>query len=153
MSQSQGSGISSHGTIVEGQFVTASVGITPGVFYEVPEIGDITMPGLMRNEFDITSHNRDIDTYALGVLRRQDVKIPMFFNANIDEHVAVRNAILNNDICGWRITAPAPDGTILIFSGGVKGGTQTNPVDGVQKYEVSIRPTGAFILDGVTYGT
>jgi hypothetical protein len=137
-------GISAHGTLIEVQE-------TPGgSFTEIAELGDIQMPGLMRNEFDITSHNRDIDTYVLGVLRRDDVTFPMFFNKVIASQVILRTLLIANTTTGFRLTAP--DGDVWIFSGGVKGMQQTNPVDGVQTANVSIRPTGEFILNGVEYG-
>lgn len=138
-------GISAHGTIIE---VEQTAG---GSFVEISELGDLNMPGLSRNEFDITSHNRDIDTYVLGVLRREDVEFPMFFNAAITSQALLRTHLIANAIVGFRLSAP--DGDIWIFSGGVKEMTQENPVDGVQMANVSIRPTGSFILNGTEYGT
>jgi hypothetical protein len=137
-------GISAHGTIIE---VEDS---GPGDWVEIGELGDIVMPGLSRNEHDITSQNRDIDTYILGVLRREDVTFPMFFNAAIDSQLILREAIIANTTKGWRLTAP--DGDVWIFSGGVKQMKQTNPVDGVQTANVSIRPTGKFLLNGDEVG-
>src|SRR5262245_53375286 len=106
-------GITAHGTIVAYQPVA-----TPNVFTNVQEVGDITMPGFSRNEFDITPHNRDIDVYILGVLRRTDVTFPIFWNKANTTHVALRLAIITNDTLGWKFTSP--DGDILIFSGGLK---------------------------------
>lgn len=138
-------GISAHGTLIE--FAPSA---TPLVYTQIAELGDIQMPGLMRNEHDITSHNKDIDTYILGVLRRDPVTFPMFFNKAISSQLLLRTAIINNDTGGFRLTAP--DGDVWIFSGGVQAMKQTNPVDGVQTANVTIRPTGTFILNGVLYG-
>lgn len=142
-------GISSHGTIIEFKPAGSST------WTEIAEIGDIQMPGFTRNEFDITSHNRDIDAYVLGVLRRDPVTFPMFFNKAITSQGLLTTAVLNGDpatnmTCGFRITAP--DTRVILFSGGVKEMKQTAPVDGVQTANVTIRATGEFWLDGVLYG-
>src|SRR5689334_19682328 len=106
-------GISSHGTIISIQPAGQSL------FTEIGELGDIQEPGLMRNEFDITSHNRDIDTYVLGVLRRDPVTFPMFFNAAISSQLLLRDALLDGDPTtnmtnGFKFESP--DGDVLIFS-------------------------------------
>ena len=141
-------GIGSHGTLIAMQ-----PGGT-GAFTEIAEIGDIQMPGFMRNDFDITSQGRNIDTYVMGVLRREPVTFPMFFNAAIASQVLLRTAMFDsnnatNMINGFRITTP--DSDVLIFSGGVKELKRTQPVDGVQTANVVIRPTGGFMLNGVNY--
>lgn len=138
-------GISAHGTIIEWQ-----PSATPGTFTVVGEIGDIQMPGLMRNEHDITSHNRDIDTFILGVLRRDPITFPMFFNKAITSQLLLRTAIIANDMGAIRLTAP--DADIWILSGGVQAMKQTNPVDGAQTANVTFRPSGAFLLNGTPYG-
>lgn len=143
-------GIGSHGTIIEIKPAGSSTW-TP-----IAEMGDIQMPGFTRNEFDMTSHSHDIDQLAFGVLRRDPVTFPMFFNRNIASQLLLRTAMLDgnpatNMTNGFRCTSP--DGGVLTFSGGVKEFKQTAPVDGVQTANVSIRPTGAFVLDGVQYGT
>lgn len=140
-------GISSHGTVI------ARKGAADPAFVDIGEIGDITMPGLSRNEFETTSHNQDIDSYVLGVLRREPVTFPIFFNKNDSTHNAatgLQKAIIDNDVDAYRITQP--DGQVWIFSGGVQAMTQAAPVDGVQTANVTIRPTGAFILNGIEVG-
>lgn len=144
-------GIASHGTVIARRPGSSGLG---GSFTPIGELGDITMPGLMRNEFDITSHNRDIDSYVLGVLRREPVTFPMFFDGNDATHDAstgLWSAILSNTYDGYRITQP--DGTVWMFSGRVQAMAQTAPVDGIQTANVTIRPSGAFFLNGVMYGT
>lgn len=142
-------GISSHGTIIKFK----AAGTTDWV--EIAELGDITEPGFSRNDFDITSHNRDIDAYVLGVLRRDLLAFPMFFNAAISSQQLLRAAMLDSDPTtnmqnGVMLTNP--DGDEFLFSGGVKEMKQTAPVDGVQTANVAIRATGSFILNGVEYG-
>jgi hypothetical protein len=142
-------GISSHGTVI------ARKGAGDPGFVDIGEIGDITMPGLSRNEFETTSHNQDIDSYVLGVLRREPVVFPIFFNKNDATHNAqdgLQAAIIENSVDAYRITQPSPDNSVWIFSGGVQAMTQAAPVDGVQTANVTIRPTGAFFLNGVEVG-
>jgi len=146
-------GISSHGTIIS---LKPAVGAGAGTWIEIAELGDITEPGFTRNEFDITSHNRDIDTYVLGVQRRDPVSFPMFFNKNIQSQVYLRDQQLNGDPTtnmtnGFQLASP--DGDLFIFSGGVKEMKGTAPVDGVRTANVVIRATGEFILNGVLYGS
>ena len=143
-------GISSHGTIIEIKPAGSSTWTT------IAEVGDMQMPGYSRNEFDITSHNKNIDSYVLGVLRRDPVTFPLFFNKAIASQVLLQTAMLDSVVTtnmtnGFRITAT--DGGVLIFSGGVKEMKRTAPVDGVATANVVLRATGNFLLDGVEYGT
>lgn len=153
-------GISAHGTVIRIKPAIADPTIanawTAGQSVELLEVGDIKMPGLTRNEFDITSHNRGIDTYIFGVARRDAVTFPVFFNKAIFSHRMLRALAANNDVTTQmanEFTVTGPDGETLIFSGGVKGITQDNPVDGPQKAECTVRATGNYILDGIEYGT
>jgi hypothetical protein len=107
-----------------------------------------------RNEFDITSHNRDIDSYVLGVLRREAVTFPIFFDnadATHNASTGLWSAIIANSFDGYKITQP--DGAVWMFSGRVQAMAQTAPVDGIQTANVTIRPSGAFHLNGVLIGT
>lgn len=143
-------GIGSHGTIVEIKPAGSST------WTAVAELGDIQLPGTMRNKHDITSHNSNIDKMVMGVLRREPMTAPMFFNKAIASQLLVRTAHLDSDNAtnmtnGFRVTTP--DGEVLLFSGGVSGFKRTQPVDGVQTANVEIVATGNFMLDGVEYGT
>jgi hypothetical protein len=142
-------GISSHGTII-------SI-MPPGEtdWTEISELGDIAGLGFTKNEFDITSHNRNIDTWVTGVLRRQPITFPCFFNRAIAAHVLLQEAMLDNDplqnmTYGFRVEHT--DEGLLVFSGGVREMAETAPVDGVKTANVTIRATGIFILDGEVYG-
>jgi hypothetical protein len=142
-------GISSHGTII-------SI-LPPGEtdWVEIAELGDIGGLGFTKNEFDITSHNRNIDTWVLGVLRRQPMTFPVFFNRAIAAHVLLQDAQLDNDpttnmTYGFKVEHT--DEGVLIFSGGVREMAESAPVDGVKTANVTVRATGEFILDGEVYG-
>lgn len=142
--------ISSHGTVISRRPASAGLG---GAFTPIGEIGDIQMPGLMRNEFDTTSHNQDIDRYQLGILRRDPVTFPIWYNAADATHNAtagLRKAIIDNSFDGYKIVQP--DGDIFMFSGRVQALNQTAPVDGVQIVNVTVRPSGSFHLNGVLVG-
>lgn len=141
-------GISSHGTLI-----ARAPKATPTAFVTIGELGDITMPGLMRNEFDVSTHNRNIDSWVAGILRRNPVTFPVFFNKGDATHNAVaglRASMISGDVDGWRVTSP--DGEVWVFSGAMTAMSEAAPVDGVKSVEVTIRPSGPFTLDGVPYG-
>ena len=133
---------SSHGTVIRANTVAA-----PTVWTPIAEVGDITPPGLTRNEHDVTNHNRDIDQYVGGVLRRQPPTFPLFFNRNEGTHdhlVGLYKDIMSNTTHGFKISQP--DGFEWLFSGFVQNIQPTSPVDGVQTAQVTIRPTGAMYV-------
>lgn len=145
--------ISGHGTIVAVQF-------TPGgAFTDIAELGDITLPSFMRNEFDATTQNRNIDKYLLGVMRRDPITFPMNFIPNETTHSAAAgllNLMRNNTLTGFQITIPlAPSGTsVWVGSGQVKNfNNMKAPVDGKLSADVQIRLSDVMIIDGVVFGT
>lgn len=153
-------GISAHGTVIRVRpsiaDPTVAAAWTANTTYTIPELGDIDGVGTTRNEFDITSHNRDIDAYIFGVARREPVSFPLFYNRAIYQHRMLRTLQANNDVTTQMLNGfevESPDGDLLIFSGGVKDMTFGYPVDGPQTAQVSIRPTGNYILNGVEYGS
>lgn len=136
--------ISSHGTLLSFQ-------ATPGgSFSEVGELGDITPPGLMRNEFDASTHNRDIDSWVTGILRREAISVPVFFNKNVTSHAELRQLLIENTETGFRLDNP--DGDVWIGSGFVRQLTGANPVDGIQTAQLTIRLSGDFYLNGTLIG-
>lgn len=140
--------LSSHGTVLRKNTTAA-----PMVFTPVADIGDITPPGLSRNEHETMSHNRDIDYYVAGVLRRQPVTFPVWFNKNEGTHdhlTGLYKEILDNRLVGWKITQP--DTMEWIFSGYVTNIQPTAVVDGVQTAQVTIRASGAMYVAGVLVG-
>jgi hypothetical protein len=144
------SGISSHGTVIERQ----DDGV--GAFVEVANIGDLTPPSLGRNEFDVTTHNNDIDQYILGVLRRGQVTFPFNFipkDGTHDHLTGLYKSVIEHQTDGWRITFPdEPSPTVWVFSGGISNIVPTAPVDGALSANVTIRPTGTMTIGAVTVG-
>lgn len=152
-------GISAHGTIIRVRPSIADPTVagdwTAGETVEIMELGDIAGLGTTKNEFDITSHNRNIDAYIFGVPRRELITFPVFFNRAIFSHRMLRALMADTDPAtqmanGFEVEGP--DGEIMIFSGGVKDMTKEAPVDGAQMANVSVRATGNYILDGIEYG-
>jgi len=155
MSQSVGS----HGTKIYVRPAIADPGggslWAAGDEIQIRGLGDITMPGLTKNEFDNTSHDENIDTYSFGVQRRNAVSAPLFFNATLLSHKVLRaletnNNPLTNMSNGFRVVSP--DGEEWFFSGGVKDMSETAPVDGTKTVQLNIRASGPFYLGGVLYG-
>ena len=141
---------SSHGTLIYHQPAA-----TPGVFTVVSEIGDISDVGTMRNTFDVSVHNEDIDTFVLGIMRRDNVSFPINWVATNQSHVNMIESHYNGTVDGWKVTFPDDDE--IIFSGGIANMGKPAPVDGALRATVAIRPTGLFSyngnLVGVTGGT
>jgi len=136
--------LSSHGTILSFQ-------PTPGgAFIEVAELGDITPPGLMRNEFDASIHNKDIDQWIMGILRREPISVPVFFNQALPSHDGLRELLIANEETGFKLENP--DGDEWIGSGFVRGLQGASPVDGIQTATLTVRLSGNFILNGVEIG-
>lgn len=140
--------ISGHGTLI------ARAPGASGVFEDIAELGDITMPELSRNEFDATTQEKDIDAYVLGVLRRSACTISMNFlpdHASHDHLTGLQKAIIDNSIDGYRFTLPG--GTpVWIMSGQVQHIAPKAPVDGKLSADVTLRFTGKFSIDGVSIG-
>lgn len=141
--------LSSHHTIVSRQS-------TPGgPFTEIAELGDLTLPELTRNEFDASVHNRNIDSYVLGILRRGAMTFPLHFiptDPTMDHLTGLYKALVTEPppIDGYKITFP--DATEWILSGQVKGITPTAPVDGKLAANVTLRFSGLMKIGGVTIG-
>jgi len=139
--------LSSHGTLVERQ-------PTPGgVFEVVGELGDITPPETMRNEFDATTQTEDIDSYVLGVLRRGALTFPINFIPTDASHDHLTGLYMNqfdNVMTGYRVTFP--DGTPWVMSGQVQSIKTGAPVDGKLSADVTIRFSGLMTVGGVVVG-
>jgi hypothetical protein len=130
---------------------------TPTVFTEIAEIGDITLPGLDHNEFDATTHNRNIDAYVMGVLRRDLFTIKVNFlpsDATHDHLTGLIKAAITNPVPtdGFKITFP--DGVnIWIASGQVKSVNNiVLPVDGLSSADIGIRFSGVMTINGAVIG-
>lgn len=148
-------GRSSHGTMV-------AVQLTPGgAFTDVAELGDVTLPGLSRNEFDAVVQNRNIDDYILGILRREAPKFPLNFlpaNGTHDHLTGVQYLLINNTVTGWKFTIPAiaggDAGVVWVASGQVKEVSNIQaPADGKLSADVTVRLSGIMTIGGVTIGS
>lgn len=140
--------LSGHGTLIARAPQSA-----PTAFVTIAELGDITPPGLSRNEFDATSQQEDIDSYAIGVLRRTPISFPMNFIPNdaSQDHIAgLHNSMITKARDGWKLTYP--DGTIWVGSGSITHLAATAPVDGKLTLNVSIRLSGKFTINGIVIG-
>jgi hypothetical protein len=147
MSVNQKSG---HGTLV-------AVQLTPGgTFVDVAEQGDITLPEIMRNEFDATTQNEDIDAYVLGVLRRGSFSIPLNWipDNNTHDHITgVYKLMIDNTMTGWRVTFPQVTPSLVwIMSGQVQSLKPTAPVDGKLSSDMALRLSGLMSIGGVVIG-
>ena len=143
-----GNAISSHGTVIERAPVA-----TPGVFTQIAELGDLTPIGVMRNTTDASTQNDDIDDHVAGILRRPEVTFPINFlatEATHDHLTGLYYAIINNSKDEYKITTP--DGWEWKFRAFVVGITPEAPLDGLQRAEVTLRPTGPMQIEGVDVG-
>src|SRR4051812_18721135 len=118
--------ISAHGTLV-----ARALAATPTVFANIAEMGDVTPPELMRNEFDATTQEKDIDSYVLGVLRRGAMTVNLNFlptDGSHDHLTGLFKAIIDNSVDGYKITMPSS--LIWVCSGQVQHIVPKAPVDG-----------------------
>ena len=140
--------LSGHGTLV-----ARAPSSSPTVFTTIAELGDITPPGLTRNEFDTTSQQEDIDSYVLGVLRRSPITFPMNFipsDASQDHLTGLHKSMIQKATDGWKVTFP--DGTTWVGSGQISKLESKAPVDGKLSLDVTIRLSGKFTINGIVIG-
>jgi hypothetical protein len=137
----------SNGTLVQRQ-------ATPGGAFEtIAELGDITPPGMSRNEFDASVQNFRIDRYVLGILRRGAMTVPLNFEPEDPTHdhtTGLYQALFDKSVDGYKVIYP--DGTEWIFSGQVQNLQPGAPVDGKLALDATFRFSGLMIIDGVVIG-
>jgi len=123
-------------------------------FTTIAELGDITTPSLSRNEFEATTQNVDIDTHVLGVLRRDALSFKINFiesgEPTHDHITGIQKGIIDNLMRGWKFSFP--NGLAWIMSGQVQSFKVTDPVDGLQSADVSVRMSGKMSIGGVSVG-
>jgi hypothetical protein len=143
--------IDSHGTIVAYEPTAGAA------FTDIAELGDLKLPGLARNEFAADAHNRNIDYYLFGILRRQPLTFPLNFlpdNGTHDASTGLQKLIIDKSTVGFRITMPASSGTVVwIASGQVTNFTPTAPVEGKFSADVTIRFSGVMKIGSATIGS
>lgn len=141
--------ISGHGTLI-----ARAPASDPTVYTTIAELGgDIMVPDLTRKEIDVSTHNRDIDEYVLGMLRRSSVTFPINYVAADGTHdnlTGLYAAIRMNSIDGYRITFP--DGDVWIMSGQVSAVKKKAPLDDKLSADITMRPSGAFSINGMVIG-
>ncbi len=139
--------ISSHNTIV-------AVQLTPGSsFTDIAELGDLTTPEMMRNEFDATVQNRNIDDYVLGVLRRGPFTFPINYlptNNTHDHLTGLMKLLIDNTVTGFKVTFPSS--VVWVMSGQVQAIKPKEPVDGKSEADVTLRMSGLMSIGGVSIG-
>lgn len=122
----------------------------------IGEMGDVTLPGLIRNEFEALTQGENIDSYILGVLRREPVQFSINFipSAATHDHLTGLIAAINTEPVPydrWDFTTPG--GFSMIASGQVKAVHNIkSPVDGKLSADVEVRLSGKFIINGVSFG-
>jgi len=130
---------------------------TPVTFTEISEVADITLPGFTHNEFDATSHNRNIDAYVMGVLRRELFQIKLNFlpsDATHDHLTGLLKACFTNPVPvdGFKIIFPDLVNT-WVASGQVKDVTNiTLPVDGLSTADLAVRFSDRMVINNVLIG-
>lgn len=142
--------LSAHGTIV-------AVQLTPGgAFTDIAELGDLQLPETMRNEFDSTVHNRNIDSYVLGVFRRGSMALPLNFipdNNTHDHLTGLYKLQIDNTITGYRARIPTGGAPVdWIMSGQVQSLKPGTPVDGKLALDATLRFSGYMSIGGVLIG-
>ena len=145
--------ISGHGALVQRAPVSA-----PQTFTTIAEVGDIQAPGLMRNEFEALTQDKNIDAYILGVLRRQPMTLSLNFlpsDGTQDHLTGLQYACITEPppVEGYKIIGPSGSGFLWIFSGQVKEVANVKfPVDGKAAADVTIRPSGKMYIGAVLIG-
>lgn len=144
--------LSGHGAIISRAPLA-----TPSTFTPIAEIGDVTLPGLDHNEFDATLHNNNIDTYVMGVLRRDLFTIRLMFLPSDGTHDHLTGLIKScttnpPPLDGFKIIFPDLANT-WIASGQVKNVNNiVLPVDGLSTADVGIRFSGRMSINGTLIG-
>jgi hypothetical protein len=149
MPVNSGFAISGHGTLL-----ARAPQASPTVFTTIAELnGDIAVPDLTRKEIDVSTQNRDIDTYVTGMLRRSSITFAINYIAIDPTHdnlTGLYAAMRQNTIDGYKVTFP--DGDVWVCSGQISAIKKKAPVDGALTADVTIRPSGGFTINGMVIG-
>lgn len=129
----------------------------PGVFTTIAELnGDINEPGLSRPWTETTPHQDTIDSGVTGRLGREPLTFSVNWIFNDTTHVALRDAIIDNQFTGFRILGPggSAGSDEIIASGFVTNIGVTNPVrEGARSGEITVQLSKAQKVDGTIVGT
>lgn len=131
---------------------------TPGdPFEEILDItsGDLSYGGTS-NATEVTSRGQKVDShFSSPVVRRDPRTFQITLNPGSTQDVALKAAWVDKQVRGWKMQGVDPAGNpsdaYIIESGALLNYTVVNPHgDGPVRAELAYRPTGAFIIDGVT---
>lgn len=144
--------ISGHGTLI-----ARAPAATPFVFTDIAEMKDVTLPSLMRNVFPAETQNLNIDTKAVGMLRRGQAKIDVNFlpqDGTHDHLTGLIKAITTEPppFEGYRFTLPAPSNLVWLASGFVTNFELKAPVDGLFSGSFTLDFSGKMWIGGVLIG-
>jgi hypothetical protein len=145
--------VSGHGTLI-----ARAPAATPTVFTTIAELGDITLPGFTKNEFDVTTQNLNIDNYVMGIPRRNPNTITLHFLASDPTHdhlTGLSKAFIDNSFDGYKFTMVSGGSIYMtyIYSGNVKAIENIKaPVDGPVMADVTLRFSGPYTINGVVVG-
>lgn len=114
----------------------------------IAELRDITPPALTRNSIETTMHNSGDDSYVVGIRRHGDLQFELGFlpddEATHDAATGLLKAWYDGSKDLYEIDFP--DGHVWFFSGFVTNVAPSQPVDGGQTAQVSIRPSGGHLF-------
>lgn len=120
-------------------------GGAPETFTEIPEVGDITGPGIEAETEDVTTHgsaasgaNRE---FIPTLLTSTDCEFEMNYVHSDPMHIALRQACQNRTKKNFQKVNAQGTETIS-FSGYVVGLAFADPVAGAQKFPVTIKVSG-----------
>lgn len=120
-------------------------GGAPETFTEIPEVGDITGPGIEVETEDVTTHssaasgaNRE---FIPTLITNSDCEFELNYVHAEPTHIALRLASQNRTKKNFQKVNPEGTETIS-FAGYVVGIAFADPVDGARKFPVTIKPTG-----------
>lgn len=142
--------ISSHATII-----ARALAATPTVYVDIAELGDFKLPKIMRKDFDASVHNKNIDTYGIGILRREAVTFPMHFipsDSSQDHLTGLYKALIDGTFDGYKFYQTASS-LIWITSGNVTAIEPDAKVEGPFSANVTLRLSGVMSINGVTIGS
>ncbi len=132
---------------------------SPGVFTTIAELNsDIKWPELSRPEVEVSTHQDNIDQWITsGTLTRGSLtfSVNFLFNDSTHDHLTgLTYAIRQNQMRGFRLRGPSstagPSVDEWIMSGFVQKIDETAAIKGARTANITVRPTKAMIIDGVT---
>lgn len=116
-------------------------------FVDIAELGDLTLPALMRNQIETTTHNQQDDRWIVGIRRSGDLGMALNLSPKDPTHDHLTGLIKK-----WKdgtrniYRVMFPDTSYWIFSGFITSIDPSAPVDDKLSADVTIKPTGGRIF-------